>query len=100
MGEIILSKKAKDKGKPQPDTNLRDVENIPLKENIEEYFRREVLPYANDAWIDYQKSKIGYEIPFNRFFYIYKSPRPLSEIDAELKKTTDKILEMIRGLSS
>lgn len=100
MGEVILSSKAKTKGKPQPDSNLRDVENIPLKENIEEYFKREVLPHAPDAWIDYEKTKVGYEIPFNRFFYTYKAPRPLSDIDAELKKTTDRILEMIRGLSA
>ncbi len=78
---------------------MRDIENVPLKQDVEEYFKREVLPHAPDAWIDHEKTKIGYEIPFNRHFYVFKSPRPLSEIDAELKKTTDKILEMIGRLS-
>jgi len=99
-GKIVLSTKGKSKGKPQVDSGLRDTENVPLKEDVDEYFRREVLPHTPDAWIDHEKSKIGYEIPFNRHFYVFKPPRPLSEIDAELKQTTDKILDMIRGLSS
>lgn len=100
VGEILLSTKGKSKGNPQPDTNLRDTENVPLKENIEEYFKREVLPHAPDAWIDYEKSKVGYEIPFTRHFYTFKPPRPLSVIDSELKETTEKILEMIKRLSA
>ena len=99
-GKIILSTKGKTKGSPQADSNLRDTENVPLKEDIEEYFEREVLPHAPDAWIDKEKTKVGYEIPFTRHFYVFKPPRTLSEIDIELKKTTDKILEMIRGLSA
>jgi len=99
-GEIILSSKGKSKGKPLPDVALRDTESIPLTENIEEYFKHEVLPYTPDAWIDYEKSKVGYEIPFNRHFYVFNPPRPLKEIDSELKQTTDKILEMIKGLSA
>jgi len=99
-GEIILSSKGKSKGKPLPDVSLRDTESIPLTENIEEYFKHEVLPYTPDAWIDYEKSKVGYEIPFNRHFYVFNPPRPLEEIDSELKQTTDKILEMIKGLSA
>ncbi|WP_196600164.1 type I restriction-modification system subunit M [Pectinatus frisingensis] len=71
-------------GKKQPDKNLRDTENVPLKENIEEYFKREVLPFAPDAWIDKKKSKIGYEIPFTRYFYKYKAPRPTEEIQVEI----------------
>jgi len=99
-GKIVLSTKGKTKGKPQSDSNLRDTENVPLKESVEEYFKREVIPYAPDAWIDHEKTKIGYEIPFNRYFYVTKPPRPLTEIDSELKETTNKILEMIKGLSA
>ena len=82
-----------------PDVNLRDTENVPLSENIDVYFKREVLPHAPDAWIDHEKTKVGYEIPFNRHFYVFKPPRPLSEIDAELKGVTDRILTMIGGLT-
>lgn len=71
-------------GKKQPDKNLRDTENVPLNENIEEYFKREVLPFAPDAWIDKKKSKIGYEIPFTRYFYKYEAPRPTEEIQVEI----------------
>ncbi len=98
-GKVILSTKGKTKGKPQADSNLRDTENVPLNEDVEDYFKREVLPHAPDAWIDHEKTKVGYEIPFNRHFYVFKPLRPLSEIDTELKQTTDKILEMIKGLS-
>jgi type I restriction enzyme M protein len=71
-----------------------------LKADIEKYFNQEVLPHVPDAWVDSEKTKVGYEIPFNRHFYVFKPPRPLSEIDTELKQTTDKILEMIKGLSA
>lgn len=74
------------KGKPQPDTSLRDTENVPLIEDIQEYFTREVLPFAPDAWIDESKTKVGYEIPFTRYFYQYEAPRPSSEIMAEILK--------------
>ncbi len=72
------------KNKPQPDTSLRDTENVPLTEDIEEYFKREVLPFAPDAWIDAKKSKVGYEIPFTRYFYKYEAPQPSAEIMAEI----------------
>ena len=72
------------KGKKQPDTALRDTENVPLKEDIDEYFKREVLPFAPDAWIDEKKSKVGYEIPFTRYFYRYEPPKPSQEIMAEI----------------
>jgi len=98
-GKVVLATKGKLKGKPQPDADLRDTENVPLSEEVEEYFQREVLPHAADAWIDEEKTKVGYEIPFNRHFYVFKPPRPLAEIDAELKTVTDKILEMIGGLT-
>lgn len=98
-GNIVKATKGKLKGKPQPDSSLRDTENVPLSEDVETYFEREVLPHAPDAWIDHEKTKIGYEIPFNRHFYVFKPPRELSEIDAELKIVTDRILTMIGGLS-
>jgi type I restriction enzyme M protein len=98
-GEIVVSLKGKGKGKPVPDSSLRDTENVPLHEDVDIYFKREVLPHAQDAWIDHDKTKVGYEIPFNRHFYVFHPPRPLSEIDAELKGVTDRILTMIAGLS-
>ena len=78
-GKLVLKK-----GKPQADSALRDTENVPLTEDIEEYFTREVLPFAPDAWIDKAKSKVGYEIPFTRYFYKYEAPRPSAEIMAEI----------------
>lgn len=72
------------KGKKEPDSSLQDTENVPLKEDIDEYFKREVLPFAPDAWIDKKKSKVGYEIPFTRYFYKYEAPRPSSEIRDEI----------------
>ena len=98
-GKVVLATKGKLKGKPQPDADLRDTENVPLSEDVEDYFKREVLPHAADAWIDEEKTKVGYEIPFNRHFYVFKPPRALAVIDAELKTVTDKILEMIGGLT-
>jgi type I restriction enzyme M protein len=99
-GQAVLGSKGKQKGKPQPDSSLRDTENVPLDEDVEAYFRREVLPHAPDAWIDHDKTKVGYEIPFNRHFYVFQPPRPLAEIDAELKQVTDRIKAMIEGLSA
>lgn len=78
-GELALKN-----GKKQPDSSLRDTENVPLKEDIDEYFKREVLPFAPDAWIDEKKSKVGYEIPFTRYFYKYEAPKPSAEIMAEI----------------
>ncbi|MFH8757955.1 type I restriction-modification system subunit M [Streptomyces atroolivaceus] len=72
-------------GEPEPDSELRDYENVPLGEDVEEYLKREVHPHVPDAWIDHTKTKVGYEIPFTRHFYVYEPPRPLAEIDAELK---------------
>ena len=85
-------------GKPVADTSLRDTENVPLKEDIQEYFNREVIPYAPDAWIDEKKTKIGYEIPFTRYFYKYVPPKPADEIMLEIKeleKSLDGVLEGI-----
>jgi type I restriction enzyme M protein len=99
-GQVVLGSKGKGKGKPVADASLRDTENVPLSDDIAAYFKREVLPHAPDAWIDTDKTKVGYEIPFNRHFYVFKPPRPLAEIDAELKGVTDRILAMIGGLSA
>jgi len=98
-GKVVVGTKGKGKGKPVPDASLRDTENMPLAEDVEIYFKREVLPHAPDAWVDEEKTKVGYEIPFNRHFYVFKPPRPLAEIDAELKGVTDRILTMIAGLT-
>ena len=99
-GQVVLGLKGKGKGKPVPDSSLRDTENVPLSDDIAAYFKREVLPHAPDAWIDTDKTKVGYEIPFNRHFYVFKPPRALAEIDAELKGVTDRILTMINGLTA
>ena len=99
-GNVVLGQKGKAKGKPVADSSLRDTENVPLSEDVLTYFKREVLPHAPDAWIDPDKTKVGYEIPFNRHFYVFKPPRPLAEIDAELKGVTDRILTMIGGLTA
>ena len=87
------------KNKPLPDSSLRDTENVPLLDDIASYFQREVLPHAPDAWIDPDKTKLGYEIPFNRHFYVFEPPRPLAEIDADLKRSMDRIKQMIEGLA-
>jgi type I restriction enzyme M protein len=98
-GEPVVATSGKKKGQPKPDSKLRDTEEVPLGEDVDEYFQREVIPHVPDAWIDHDKTKIGYEIPFNRHFYVFKPPRELSEIDAELKGVTDAIVEMIGELS-
>ena len=100
QGNVVMGSKGKLKGKPQPDSSLRDTENVPLAEDVEAYFKREVLPHAPDAWIDHEKTKVGYEIPFNRHFYVFQPPRELAAIDTDLKKCTDRIVEMIKGLSA
>jgi len=99
-GKVVLGQKGKQKGRPQPDSALRDTENVPLAEDIHAYFAREVLPHAPDAWIDEDKTKVGYEIPFNRHFYVFEPPRPLAEIAADLKLVTDRIRTMIEGLAA
>ncbi|CCG03075.1 type I restriction-modification system subunit M [Blastococcus saxobsidens] len=86
------------KGEPLPDPDLRDNENVPLTEDVDEYVEREVLPHVPDAWVDHTKTKIGYEIPFTRFFYRYVPPRPLAEIDAELEAVEAEIRRVLAGL--
>jgi type I restriction enzyme M protein len=94
-------------GKPEADTDLRDYENIPLKEDIHVYFNREVKPFVADAWInesvrdikDGKVGKVGYEIPFNRYFYKFVPPRPLEEIDADLKKLGNEIIDLLKEVT-
>ena len=96
------------KGQPEADAGLRDNENVPLGESVYDYFEREVKPHVPDAWIDESKRDeqdgevgiVGFEIPFNRHFYVFQPPRPLEEIDRDLKVCTDRIKQMIEGLSA
>jgi type I restriction enzyme M protein len=111
------------KGRPEPDSELRDTENIPLPPNtalplpmqfgpdmpnddlvaamhstIDAYIAAEVLPHVPDAWVDYAKTKIGYEIPISRHFYVYKPPRPLTEIEADIAALEGEIAGLLKGL--
>ncbi len=96
------------KGKPEANPDLRDNENVPLSEDIQTYFEREVLPHVPDAWIDKSKKDekdglvgiVGYEIPFNRHFYEYTPPRPLEAIDADLDAVTTEIMDLLREVHS
>ena len=96
------------KDQPEADAGLRDNENVPLGESVYEYFTREVLPHVPDAWIDESKTDaldgevgiVGFEIPFNRHFYVFQPPRPLAEIDRDLKACTNIIKKMIEELSA
>lgn len=113
------------KGRPEPDSELRDTENIPLppgtelplpiafgpdkannelvaahKADIDAYIEKEVLPHVSDAWVDYDKTKVGYEIPINRYFYVYKPPRALKVIEADMAELEGEIAELLKGLST
>ena len=92
-GQIV--KKA---GKPVADTSLRDTENVPLDEDIDRYFKREILPYAMDAWIDKKKTKVGYEIPMTRYFYEYKAPEPVGGIVKRINKLEADIATSLKAL--
>ena len=97
--EILVDRQ----GRPEPDTDLRDYERVPLDRSVEDYVAEEVQPYVPDAWVDedYVDEKdggvgrVGYEINFNRYFYEYDPPRPLEEIEADIRKLQDEILEML-----
>jgi len=94
-------------GNPEPDPDLRDAEDVPLSESIEDYFAREVIPYVPDAWInatvtdskDGEIGKIGYEVNFNRYFYKYTPPRRLDEIETDLKAVEDEILDLLKRVT-
>ena len=86
------------RGKPVADSSLRDTENVPMTEDIQAYFAREVLPYAPDAWIDENKTKVGYEIPMTRYFYEYQPPEPVEDIMARITVLEQEISESLRAL--
>ena len=87
-------------GNAQPDLELRDTKSVPLKESIQAYFKREVLPHVPDAWIDESKTKVGYEIPLNRHFYQYEPPRPLEVIEADIKTLERDILDLLADVTA
>lgn len=93
-GEIVLDKN----GKPKADSNLRDTENIPLKQDIQGYFNKEVLPHVDDAWIDETKTNIGYEINFTKYFYKYKPLRSLDEIRADILKLEEETDGLMKNI--
>ena len=84
------------KGKPKADSNLRDTEKIPLVQNIDDYFEEEVLKYYNNAWHDSKKDKVGYEINFTQYFYVYEPPRQLEDIEVDINRITEEIQELLR----
>ena len=86
------------KGQPEPDPDLRDDENVPLTEAIDADMAREVLPHIPDAWVDHAKTKVGYEIPFTRHFYVYQPPRPLGVIRAEIEALEAEIQGMLANV--
>ncbi|MEY2341634.1 N-6 DNA methylase [Acidithiobacillus sp. IBUN Pt1247-S3] len=106
QGNIVLGERGKLKGKPIPDSNLRDTETIPLDADWREYFEKEVKPHVPDAWVNEEKRDpkdgkvgvVGYEIPFNRHFYVYEPPRPLEEIDRDLEQSFERIRTMMQEL--
>jgi type I restriction enzyme M protein len=85
-------------GNPEPDTELRDTETVPLKEDIDGYFEREVKPHVPNAWIDEKKTKTGYEIPFTRHFYQYTAPRPLEVIEREIRELEREIVQSLAAI--
>jgi len=89
----------KNKNEYEPDPDLRDYENVPLEQDIDEYFKTEVLPHIPDAWMDRSKDKVGYEINFNRYFYIHTQPRNLKEIDKELKSIEQQIMNLLKEVT-
>ena len=88
------------KGKPVADASRRDTENVPLTEDIDAYFAREVLPYATDAWIDRSKTKVGYEIPMTRYFYEYQAPEASDEILSRIIGLENEIAASLHNLFS
>jgi len=106
QGKAIVGTKGKQKGKPQPDSNLRDFENVPLGQDVDEYFEREVKPHLEDAWIGDKRDEkdgeigvVGYEINFNRYFYRYEPPRPLEVIDDKLETVEAEIKALLEEVT-
>lgn len=98
--EAVIVKKTGDKIECEANPKLRDFENVPLKENVQAYFEREVRPHVADAWIDHAKTKVGYEINFNRHFYRFTPPRSLEEIDADLKLAEEEIVRLLQEVTA
>ncbi|TWX65937.1 SAM-dependent DNA methyltransferase [Colwellia demingiae] len=106
--ETCIFESGKNKGQPEPNPDLRDNENVPLKELVTDYFKREVLPHVPDAWIDESKTDekdgeigiVGYELPFNRQFYVYQPPRALEAIDADLDTVSTDIMKLLQEVHS
>ncbi len=105
-GKVVVGTRGKQKGQPQPDSNLRDFENVPLGQDVEEYFEREVKPHLPDAWIGDKRDEkdgeigvVGYEINFNRYFYRYEPPRPLEVIDAKLETVEAEIKALLEEVT-
>lgn len=99
-GEPVIKKKNKKTIEYEADPKLRDFENVPLKESIHDYLKREVLPHVPDAWIDESKTKIGYEINFNRYFYTFAELRSLEEIDADIRASEEEIVRLLKRVTS
>jgi type I restriction enzyme M protein len=87
------------RARPEADSELRDTESVPLNETIEAYFKREVLPHVPDAWIDSNKTKVGYEVPLTREFYVYTPPRELEEIEGEIAGLEQEIMAMLKDVT-
>jgi type I restriction enzyme M protein len=100
LGFSVRRQKSTARVRFEPDAELRDFENIPLKADVDDYFRREVLPYVPDAWMDREKDKVGYEINFNRYFYRFVPPRPLDKIDADLRASELEIVRLLREVTA
>nr|WP_208971224.1 class I SAM-dependent DNA methyltransferase [Kineococcus rubinsiae] len=112
FADICLDSSRAHKGEPEPDPALRDTENVPfgwgghskaheaLEETVQAYFDAEVKPHVDDAWIDWSKTKTGYEIPFTRHFYTYEPPRPLEEIDDDLERVVGEIMTLLREVEA
>jgi type I restriction-modification system DNA methylase subunit len=98
-GEALDARLNKASGQRFHNHSPLDFENVPLKEDLDAYFEREVRPHVPDAWMDRSKDKVGYEINFNRHFYKYSPPRPLEEIDAELKQAEEEILRLLQEVT-
>ena len=88
------------RGNPEPDPELRDTETVPLREDVDEYVAREVRPHVPDAWVDETKTKVGYEIPLNRHFYVYEPPRPLEKIKSEIQTLESEIAELLAEVTA
>ena len=94
--EVCLDRR----GNPEPDPELRDTETVPLREDVGEYIEREVRPHLPDAWVDETKTKVGYEIPLNRHFYVHEPPRPLEEIKSEIQLLEREIAELLAEVTA